>query len=406
MGRLITIGWRNKVTFKVSEKNFSEFINQCKAEEIVLRNIHKIPEGYLCTVSFDDFKRIRPAVRKASVTISVCKKEGALYYVHRRRKRYGFYLGGICALILYIYLTSCIWVVDVTGNSTTSTEEILKVLDDNGIGIGTIKYGKKISDIKNKCLIELDSLTWMWVTIDGTRAVVDVREHKTGQEIFDRNICSNLVATYPGQIVDMRVRNGRKTVSRGDIVSAGDLLVSGISDTKYEGVRFIHSSGEVFARTWRRAEGEFPLSRKKIKRTGNVLKKYSIEILGKPINNIFRKKDNYKDSEKITNKKQLKIFNNIYLPLSFTTESFYEIITINEPLSEDKALKAGTEVLVKQIEDSRHSDAITTDRKVESRLLDNGNLYISVTLESIENIAGESLLQVDLSEEYTFGENN
>ena len=75
-------------------------------------------------------------------------------------------------------------------------------------------------------------------------------------------------------------------------------------------------------------------------------------------------------------------------------------------MSEDKALKAGTEVLVKQIEDSRHSDAITTDRKVESRLLDNGNLYITVTLESIENIAGESLLQVDLSEEYTFGENN
>ncbi len=397
---------KNKVTVRVSEYNFESFINECKQNNIVLEDVTKEADGYILTMSFDSFRAIRPIVRKTRVRLRVKKKEGAFYYIHKRRKRYGFYIGALCALVVYMYLTSCIWVVDVTGNHNTPTEDILKVLNKNGIGVGHFKYGKKISYIKNRCLIELDSLTWMWITIDGTRALAEVREHKPGETVFDRGVCCNLTATHSGQIVDMRVRNGKKMVKRGDIVSKGDLLVSGISETKYRGVRYIHSQGEIVARTWRTEEGEFPLAEKKITKTGRESKIYSLELFGCKINNIFMKKIKYNQSEKTTHKKQLKIFNNIYLPLSFTTERFCEIILNNEPVTEDTALKLGTEQLVKRIESQRPANAVTSDVKVESTVLDNGNLYIKVTVESLENIAGESLLQVDLSEEYTIGEDN
>ncbi len=402
----MNIIWKNRVTLSVSDTNFEFFINECKENRIVLKDITKIKEGYSLSMSFEDFRRIRSVVRKSGVKLRVKKKEGAFYYIHKRRKRYGFYLGALCAVMVYVYLTSCIWVVDVVGNKTTPTEDILKVLDDNGIGIGNLKYGKKISYIKNRCLIELDSLTWMWITIDGTRALVEVREHKSGEEIFDRSLCSNLVATYPGEITDMQIKNGRKIVKRGDVVSEGDLLVSGISETKYRGIRYIHSSGIVTARTWRTEEGEFPLMREKVTKTGNTAKIYSVELFGHKFNNIFMKKVKYNKSEKTEEKKQLKIFNNIYLPLSFTTERFCEIIVNSEPVTEETALKSGTDALVKRIESKRHKDAVTSDVKVESAILENGNLYIKVTVESLENIAREAPLQVEFSEEYTVGENN
>ena len=119
---------KNKVTVRVSEYNFESFINECKQNNIVLEDVTKEADGYILTMSFDSFRAIRPIVRKTRVRLRVKKKEGAFYYIHKRRKRYGFYIGALCALVVYMYLTSCIWVVDVTGNHNTPTEDILAIV--------------------------------------------------------------------------------------------------------------------------------------------------------------------------------------------------------------------------------------------------------------------------------------
>jgi len=290
------------------------------------------------------------------------------------------------------------------GNDTTSEKEILEVMKDCGIGIGKPRFGKKISHIKNRALIELDTLSWLWVTLDGTRAVVEVREKGDSEDILDRVHPHNLVASCDGEIVDMQVRTGKKMVERGNIVSKGDLLVSGAVETVYKPNRYVHARGSVIARTWRSAEGEYTHVDLAKYKTGNTRKRHSIKIFGREIRLFFSKKAPFKDYILQTDVKSIKIFKNIYLPFCFTTETFCEIIEKENTLEDEVVIERAVNKLTEAIEDERHEDAVTLQRTYSYETLPNGNLHIIVTLESRENIAIPVSMTVETTEEYTGGE--
>ncbi|MBQ8588087.1 MAG: sporulation protein YqfD [Clostridia bacterium] len=397
--------WKNTVTVKVSQKNFESFVNECKKENIILRDIHSDGDGYVCNMTFGSFRRIRSAVSRSKVRVKIIGKTGTGYFIRLHRRRYGFFAGALLACLMLVYLTSCIWVIDVVGNDTTSEKEILEVMEDCGIGIGKPRFGKKISRIKNMALIELDTLSWLWVTLDGTRAVVEVREKGDSEDILDTAEPHNLVASYDGEIVDMQVRIGKKMVERGSIVSKGDLLVSGAVETVYKPNRYVHARGSVIARTWRSAEGEYTHIDAAKYKTGNVKKRYSIKIFGKELRLFFNKKIPYKDYILQTDEKPMKIFENIYLPFCFTTETFCEIIEKENTLEDEVVIERAVNQLTETIEGERHKDAVTLQRTYSYETLPNGNLYIIVTLESRENIAIPVSMTVETTEEYTSGEN-
>ncbi len=396
--------WKNTVTVKVSQKNFESFVNECKKENIILRDIHSDGESFVCTMTFSSFRRIRSVVSRSKVRVKIIEKSGTGYFIRLHRRRYGFFSGAIIACLMLVYLTSCIWVVDVVGNDTTSEKEILEVMKDCGIGIGKPRFGKKISHIKNRALIELDTLSWLWVTLDGTRAVVEVREKGDSEDILDRVHPHNLVASCDGEIVDMQVRTGKKMVERGNIVSKGDLLVSGAVETVYKPNRYVHARGSVIARTWRSAEGEYTHVDLAKYKTGNTRKRHSIKIFGREIRLFFSKKAPFKDYILQTDVKPIKIFKNIYLPFCFTTETFCEIIEKENTLEDEVVIERAVNKLTEAIEDERHEDAVTLQRTYSYETLPNGNLHIIVTLESRENIAIPVSMTVETTEEYTGGE--
>ncbi len=400
------ISWKNNVTLKINDKNFESFVNECMKEDIILKDVKKESEYFLCTMSFSHFKRIRPIARKTKVHIRIKKKAGMLYFVHIHRRRYGFYAGALIAVCLFVYLTSCIWVVDVVGNDTTSEEEILSVMKDNGIHVGSCRFGKKISHIKNNALIDLDTLSWLWVTLDGTRAVVEVREKGDSTEIVDKTKPCNLVASHSGVIYDMQVRSGRKVVVRGDTVDKGQLLVSGVTETVYRQNRYIYSSGTVVARTWRTEEGEF--SNKKVSKikTGKTQKKYKLDIFGKSFKIYFNNKLKFDNYIKESKKSNLKLFKNIYLPITFTTEEFCEIITEEKTLGDDAVIENAVELLTDRIEKQRSDGADTIKRTYGYDTLANGNIHVTVTIESLENIARQVGIDVEKTEDNIVGENN
>jgi len=398
--------WKNIVTVRINNNNFESFLNECKKENIVLTDVKNDSKGYICTMDFKSFRTIRSVASRAGVRLKIIRKRGAGYFVRIHKKRYGFYMGAILAVVGFAYLTSCIWVVDVIGNDITPTKEILSVMDDNGIGIGKIRYGKKISPMKNNALIELDSLAWLWVTIDGTRAVVEVREKGNHEEIIDKSEPCNLVASFPGEIVDMQVRSGRKTVERGNIVAKGDLLVSGITETAYRSNRYIHSMGSVSARTWRTLDGEYNHTEVLEILTGKTKKRYSITLFGKKINLYTAKKIEFDDYDKTIKKTSVRIFENIYLPLTFTTETFCEIIKEYNTLKDDEVVKRAVDYLTDEIKKERAENAVTLKRTYAYEKLKNGNLYVTVTLESRENIALPVKIDVETTEDYIGGEDN
>ncbi len=398
------ISWKNTVTVRISKKNFENFANECKNENILLNDIVPEEDCFNCDMSFSDYKRIRGIASKSGTKIKIIKKRGAGYFVKKHKRRYGFYAGAFLALSLFAYLTSCIWVVEVVGNDKTATERILEVVEKNGIGIGSFRFGKDLADIKNKSLIELDTLSWLWVSLDGTRAVVEVREKGDSRDIIDKTKPCNLVASHPGVIVDMEVKSGRKIVERGATVSKGQLLVSGAVET-FTGNRYIYSSGTVTARTWRTMSGEYHHTQTNRIKTDETEKKISLEVFGKKVKLYKDPLPSFENYDVSVKEKRLRIFKNIYLPLSFTTEEFCEIITEEEILPDSVVVSEAVEYLTGQIEAERSTGAITENRSYTCEVVPGGNLYVTVTLESLEDISFPVEIEVQSTEEYTLGEN-
>lgn len=400
------ISWKNKVTVEISQKNFEKFINECKNENIILSSVKYTDDGPICSMSFSDFRSIRHIAKKCGVRLKIIKKNGFGFFVRLHKKRYGFYFGAVLAICILMYLTSCIWVIDIEGNDTTDESRILEVLGENGIYIGAFRFGHDLSDIKNRSLIKLDSLSWMWVSLDGTRALVDVREKGENVLIHDKTTPVNLVASWPGIIYDMQVRSGRKIVARGDTVQKGDLLVSGIAGTAAEGNRYIASTGTVTARTWRTIKDEYHHTQITEEKTGNKHKNTTVNIFGKDLPWKFGGKMKFKNYTVRSEVKNIKLLKNFYLPISFTTETFYEIITKKEILDDNVVISEAVESLTNKIKSMRADDSVTLKRTYSYETLANGNLSIAVTLESLENIAKPVEIEVTDSEEIDFGEDN
>lgn len=393
----------DRVTVRISGGGCEKFFNLCAEKGICLSNVRCDSFGAVCSMAAGDFRRIRGCVRESGVHLSIIRKSGLGLYFSRRRKRHAFFIGALLSLSAMIYLTSCIWVVDVTGNESVSDEIITEALENHGFKVGSLRYGHNIKKLQNSVLIDLDSLAWLWINIDGTHATVEVREKGSTVAPEDTHGAYNIVASHSGYITDIIAKSGRKVIERGAVVSEGDLLISGISSTNFHGNRYIHSDGVVMAKTWRKKSGEYHHTKSTFLKTGKKVKKRTVNFFGFDVKLYLSNKIDYELYEENTKTKRLKIFDDFYMPVSFTTDTFYEIIKEDSEISDAQAVSAAVENLTAQIESERSEGAATVQREYEYQKLENGNVFVTVTVESEENIAKPIKIEVDKTEEYTIG---
>lgn len=200
--------------------------------------------------------------------VCLCKTRGLPYLLHRYRRRFGIPLG-IGLFCLLIYLSShVIWSMDVSGNETVSDTQILSGLDRLGCGIGSYIPSLDLWQISNRYLLDDPDLVFLSVNLEGTHAHVRVmerteRDHDASDGEEGAGMPSNLVAARDGQIVRWEVTSGQAAVQVHDVVREGELLVSGVVNTKVhpdQTFRLERAVGKVYAQTHRKIEATVPLA--------------------------------------------------------------------------------------------------------------------------------------------------
>lgn len=203
------------------------------------------------------YKRILKDLADSEINIKIKLERGiGLPFLFKRYKyRVGAFAGFfiMCAII---YASLCvIWDIRIVGNNSISELEVIRELEEAGLSVGKKIGMLDVDEIENKMLINSESISWVSINIIGTVANVEVREK---QAVPDRTEAkpSNLIATQNGEIVSLEVYTGKPVVKIGDIVSKGDILVSGIYDSPNFGFRLRPSRGKIFAKTDHRIEIE------------------------------------------------------------------------------------------------------------------------------------------------------
>lgn len=375
------------------------FLNICMHRDIYMWDVkHRGANQVNLKLSIEGFRSLRPIARKTHARVRILEKHGLPFLLHRHKKRKAFLIGAAIALALLAYLTSFIWVIEVTGNSTVPTEQILEALENNGLKEGRLRRGIDVVALQNQMMLDVDGLSWLWVDIKGTKATVEVKEKQPIPEIVDKDTPCNIVASRRGLVTSVVATYGEKMVSVGDVVEAGDLLVSGVTGTMHEGVRYLHSSGSIKARTYYEQEGEFPLVKVNTSRTGKKISKNTLHLFNFKVQLYIDEKPPYEYYETETAVHRMNLGGNNFLPFYVTTETHYELTREEETLTPEQAAEIGTQTLAEDIESTFGADTTVVTKDSSFVPLENGNIQVKLSYECIEEIGRTVQIEVEESD--------
>ncbi len=232
------------VSFSVMGDFPERFLNLVTHSNLRIWDAKK-KNGMLCGyIIAKDYRLIRTFARKSRVRVRVTKRYGFPFFIRRYKKRVGFFCGmAVYALILFA-LSLSIWSIEISGNSLVSDREIEEALKESGLCLGA--YSKNLNDIEisQKTLMKINELSYVTIFIRGSVAEVQVQE-KTALDKTNDTPC-NIVAKCKGKILSVDAYSGTATVSKGDIVSEGDILISGIEENSISN-HLVSAKGDVIA---------------------------------------------------------------------------------------------------------------------------------------------------------------
>lgn len=361
------------------------FMNLCASQNIMLWKLSYINKTILhARLIKKDFKRLRSICRKTGCVIKIKKKNGIPFILNKYKKRKIFVAFLVIVFFLTISLSGFIWNIEIIGNETILSNDILKIVNECGLNIGTWKKSINTKKIINDLRIKRDDIAWVGIEQKGTNVIIKIVEADKKPDIINEEEFCNIISDKDAMILKISAANGTPLVKEGDVVKKGDLLIGGWMDGKYTDRRYLHAQGEVQAKVWYTNKQRVELIEMKKEETGNCEIGYSVNINKFKIN-FYKRLSKFKNYDTIEENKKLSIFSNFYLPIEIIkrTNNEYKNVQIVHTIEEAKQIgvQRAEEILKKQIENNENilNEQINT--------YDNATyVEVEVTYEVQENI--------------------
>ena len=285
-----------------------------------------------------DLRKMTQLTTKRGDSLGIMHHAG-VYWTGKKLIKRPVLLGGLLTIaLLALYLPSRIYFVQVEGNGSVPSRQILEAAEECGIRFGASRREVRSERIKNNLLAAIPELQWAGVNTKGCVAVISVREKTAGDKEESVPAVSSIVAARDGIIVSCTAEQGELKCRAGQAVTEGEVLICGYTDCGLC-IRATRSVGEIFAQTQQELAAITPAEYTVRASKSDVEKKYAIIIGKKRIN--F-----YKDSgilgiscDKMSTVNYMTLPGGFTLPVALVIEvwSSYECRT--EPITEERAEK-------------------------------------------------------------------
>lgn len=379
------------VIIKISGFNINKFINKSVNSNIEIMNLYNSDSRYYkCCIHITKYQQLKNLADKYNCKIEIISRNIVSTIMDNIKYRFVF-VSGIAIFITILYIcSSLVWIIDIEGNSQLSNSEIYKFCNDNNLYIGcpvSSVDGKLLSEnIKNK----FKNISWVNFSIDGTRVYIKMAEGKeesvavTGVEPCD------IVADKDGIISDIITDKGTPFVKKNDVVTKGDILISGTlvnsGNEEIEINDIVHSRGTVRASVTKNYNFTVPLLQVKKIYTGNSINKYRLKLWQLDFADSNDVKYKKYDFSKSVN--QLKLSENIYLPVTFFKYNYREYETTEEIISEENAKNIANKMVRKYIIENYPTSADIISCNIDFKI-ENNILKVSAVILSDEEIGIE-----------------
>jgi similar to stage IV sporulation protein len=295
-------------------------------------------------------------------------------------------------------MSTFIWLVEVNGLERVDRQALLEFCEDNGLYTGARKGDVDRRSLEKAVVLSFSDISFINIGFKGTKAEISIAESIPKQEIVDKSLPCDIIAEKDGIISSIYVMNGTPRVREKDVVSKGDLLVSGelSAGTEYETqvVGYAHSQAEVRARLY--YEISFKVRENYTEKvfSGRSKTAYSLNILNKDLK-LFNYSNLYANYDRIIERNQIEFGENYPLPVIIVKDIYkeYEPVVRNRTLED---MKAVAEVMINnRIIREFDFDADIMDKIIEYSEDENG-LSVKATVVTDEDIGEIRYIQTDM----------
>ena len=376
------------VNIKVEGFFIERFINICISKKILLWNIKRKKSTIMyANIGINDYKKLKPIAKKTKSKISIQDKKGLPFVVHKYRKR-KIFVGLLAVIFIALFVMSkFIWNIEIKGNNQISKAEILEELNKQGLKIGAYKGKINSNSIINRVRLDRNDIAWMGIDLEGTNAIVEIKETSKAPEIIDENEYCNIVSNKEGMITKINVQNGTAVVKEGDIVKQGDILVQGYLEGKYTGIRYVHAKADIEAKIWYSKKEKVFLKQQIQVPTGATEEKYTLNINNFKIN-FYKTLSKFENYDTINENKKLMIFSNFYLPIEITKKTNYEYVNEEKIYTEEELIQLTQEKIEEELKEeiSQKENIINKQTNVYPN---EDYIEVEVIYEVLENIGNK-----------------
>lgn len=376
----------NQVRCLVTGEETLRFVNLCRNNGIELRHLVRRENAIQMEIDAENFKKLRPLVRKTHVKIHILNRHGPAFFFYRHKRRWWFLLGmTVFAGMIYI-LSLFVWQIDIDGNRKYTDALILQALAQMDVKTGCRKSEIDLPKIEEELRIMYNEITWVSASITGTKLQIELREgdlkisgssgggktgnvkrvenrennSKTQNGESETDLPANLVADEDAIITNLVVRRGTVAVRYGDEVKKGDVLIEGKvyiynEDETLKKVDYLTAEGDVFGKYQELYEKHYQRKHEVRSYTGKNYRELGVAIVGKsfclPVwENILKKQlEENTLSEVWSWKKQFRLTPTFYLPFALEYTEYVPYENVVEEYTDEVIKKMAEEELQKYL---------------------------------------------------------
>ena len=325
------------------------FINMCIQNNILIWNIKRINTTvFVANVSISDFRQLHTISKKTKCRTKIKKKKGLPFFFERYKKRKVLMILLGVLLVSIMAVSNFVWNIQIECDGQINQEEILAILNENGLEVGKLKNKIDTNKIIRNIRYEREDIAWAGLSFKGTNAILKLVKAQEKPEIIQEDKYCSIISNKEGVITKINVQNGTAAVKIGDLIKPGTTLVNGWLEGKYTGIRYVHAIADIEAKVWYSKKERIYKTQEIESRTGKEEEKYSLKFNNLEIN-LYKTLSKFENYDTIVETKKLKIFSDFYLPIEFKTLKNYEtqkqIITYNaEQIKEQNIARIEQEI--------------------------------------------------------------
>lgn len=264
-----------KHVFTVEGLNLERFVRKAGERGIQLVGMRRTGRKLTALAEEDLLEAISDIAQQGGWHFTTGDKLGLGRYIQAAKQRWMLLLAALACVIMLLIALQLVWCVEVTGEAIY-TADARRYLEESGIRSFVWKSSIDLAELRDALEWRYPDIAWADCGWRGTMLRIELVQGVPQGVTMTHIGSGDVVAARGGIVESIVVLAGTAQVQQGDVIHAGQLLISGEERGAGDTTHPVMARGKVIARVWDRASIRMSLTELQTAYTGRQQETWSV----------------------------------------------------------------------------------------------------------------------------------